>query len=172
LITAITLSPIRYFIDLVSSLICSLNGVCSHVDILVERHRRLNIPLEGIHRPETAGGGVEIAGAVVVEVEVGVELFAREQVVVGCGAGGMDEIAERVVVVGVGDSAGWLRQRPYAPGESSMLASGVRPGNPEYPPDRVDLHLDGVLRAHFHLVIGLWPFASFSSLSRGLIVRP
>jgi hypothetical protein len=75
----------------------------------------LNIPLEGIHRPEAAGGGVEIAGAVVVEVEVGVELFAREQVVVGCGAGGMDEIAERVVVVGVGDSAGWLRQRPYAP---------------------------------------------------------
>jgi hypothetical protein len=74
----------------------------------------LNIPLEGIHRPEAAGGGVEIAGGVVVEVEVGVELFTGEEIVVRRGAGRVDQVAESVVVVGVGDSAGWLRQRPYA----------------------------------------------------------
>ena len=37
---------------------------------------------------------------VVVEAEVGVELFGGEEVVVGGGASGMDEVAEGVVVVG------------------------------------------------------------------------
>jgi hypothetical protein len=38
-------------------------------------------------------------------VEVGVELFASEEVVVGRCAGRVDEVAEGIVVVGVGDIA-------------------------------------------------------------------
>jgi len=37
------------------------------------------IRLIRVHRPESAGGDVEVAGAVEVEAKVGVELFAGEQ---------------------------------------------------------------------------------------------
>ena len=72
------------------------------------------VTLEGIHRPEAASGDIQISSAVVVEVEVGVELFAGEEVIVGGGrserCAGADQVAEGVVVVGVGDGAGWAGQ--------------------------------------------------------------
>ena len=71
----------------------------------------LVVPLESIHRPEASGACVEISGAVVVEVEVGVELFAGEEKFVGrgrngraarrnAGRGRVEQVAEGVVVVG------------------------------------------------------------------------
>ncbi len=61
----------------------------------------LRIARERIHRPESAGRRVQVPGAVVVEAEGGVVLFAGEEVVVGGRAGGVDEVAEGVVVVGI-----------------------------------------------------------------------
>jgi hypothetical protein len=58
----------------------------------VKREWRLPIALERIHRPKPACAGVQVSGSVVAEVEVGVELFAGEEVVVGRGAGGVDEV--------------------------------------------------------------------------------
>ena len=50
-----------------------------------------------VHGPEPTGAGVEVASAVVVHAEVGVELFAGEEVVVRRGAGLMEQLAEGVV---------------------------------------------------------------------------
>ena len=61
--------------------------------------------LLGIHVPEPAGIRVVVAGAQVVEAQVRVVLFAREEVIVGRGARAGDQVSESVVVVGVGDPA-------------------------------------------------------------------
>jgi hypothetical protein len=66
----------------------------------VKRRRRARIPVNCVHRPKPAGGDIQIPGAVVVEAEGGIELFAGEEVIVGCGASGVDQVAEGVVVVG------------------------------------------------------------------------
>ncbi len=67
-------------------------------------------PLERIDGPEPTCAGVEVTRAVVVEAKIGVELFTGEQVVVGGGAGGVDEVAEGVVVR---HRPGRIRQRAH-----------------------------------------------------------
>jgi hypothetical protein len=67
-----------------------INRIPVRVEILVEgqwRHR-----IDRVHGPAATCGRVEVAGAVVVEAEGWVVLLAGE-------AGGVDEIAEGVVVV-------------------------------------------------------------------------
>src|SRR5258708_1861841 len=67
-----------------------------------------------VHRPKTSRRNIQVPRAVVVEVEVRVELFAGEEVIVGRGSGGVEEIAEGVVVVGVRDGASGTRQGAHA----------------------------------------------------------
>ena len=57
---------------------------------------------------------LRVAGAVVIEVEVGVELFAGEEVVVGRCPRLVQQVSKGVVVVGVGDGAGGTCERAYA----------------------------------------------------------
>ena len=68
--------------------------------------------LELVHGPEAADAGVEVASAVVVEAEVLVPLFAGVEVdVVGrAGRQVVQEVAEGVIVVTIGDCAGLVGQ--------------------------------------------------------------
>ena len=92
-----------------------------------------------VHGPEAAGGYVEVAGAVVVEAEVGVELLACEEKFVGrggdrcsawrnAGGGRVDDVAEGVVVVGVGD-------RAIRIGECARAAVAVVDLEPRFSPE-------------------------------------
>lgn len=63
---------------------------------------------------EPSGGWVVVPCAEVVEAEVLVVLFAAIQVVIRCRACGVEQVAEGIVVVGVGDRAGCVGQLPDA----------------------------------------------------------
>ena len=78
----------------------AVDRIASDIEIFVQRKRIVALAFKRICRPEASSGNVQIPGAVVVEAEVGVELFAREEVVVGGRARGTDQVAEGVVVVG------------------------------------------------------------------------
>lgn len=77
----------------------------------MERFGRLRIALKWIHGPEAAGGSVQVPRAVVVEVQVGIQLLAREEVIVWRRAVAVRQDSEGVVVVGVCDRARGIRQR-------------------------------------------------------------
>src|SRR5262249_49534817 len=64
---------------------------------------RFRIDLPGVRRPEPSYPLVIVPGAIVIDAQRRIELFAGKQVVVGRAPGGGEEIAESIIVVGVGD---------------------------------------------------------------------
>jgi hypothetical protein len=79
----------------------------------VQRGRLIAITLVVVHRPESAGVGAEVARPVVIEIQVGIELLAGEEIVVRRRTGRVQQIAEGVVIVGVGDGASGVGQRAH-----------------------------------------------------------
>lgn len=61
------------------------------------------VALKTVLGPEAAGVGVVIAGAEVIEAEVGVVLFTSEQIIVHGAAAVVEQVAEGVVIVDVRD---------------------------------------------------------------------
>jgi hypothetical protein len=77
----------------------------------------------GIHRPKSARAGVQVARSVVVQPQVGVELFAGEEVIVGRCAGLVDEVAEGVVVVFSGKTDTSPSQFQFQPPEKEKTTT-------------------------------------------------
>jgi len=98
----------------------------------------LVIPLISIHGPKTSRFWFIIPCPVVIHSQVGVPLLAGVAVVVDCRAGGGEEVAEGVVVVGVGDGGIGGSEHAHAPlaviavvadGGAALLADeGLAPG--------------------------------------------
>jgi len=87
--------------------------VC-HVQILVKSSWIASFAFESIHAPEAVCARAQVSGAVVVQGKGRVVLLASKQVIVWRGACGVDEVAEGVVVVGIGDSSSRIRKLTYA----------------------------------------------------------
>src|SRR5208282_5112042 len=60
--------------------ISTVYRIAPREQILVEACRGMWVALVGIHTPEAPGCGVEVSGAVVIQTQRGVELFAGEEV--------------------------------------------------------------------------------------------
>ncbi len=84
----------------------------------MQRNWLVTVPFVRVYRPESSRTHIQVPGTVVVEVKVGVELFAGEEVVVRCyrcaRERGVDEVTEGVVVVGIGDCASGVGEGAHA----------------------------------------------------------
>ncbi len=76
------------------------------VEVFVEGEGFRVSALVGIHGVESAGLGIVVAGPEEEHGEIGIELFSGEEELVGGGPGGVEEVSEGVVGVGVGEGAG------------------------------------------------------------------
>jgi hypothetical protein len=73
------------------------------VQILVKSYWFKRTALIRIHRQKSSTQWIHVTSAQVVETQIRVELFARVEVVVWCRTGSIDQVAEGVIVVSVGD---------------------------------------------------------------------
>lgn len=78
-----------------------MNGIVSTVKIFVQRGRIVLVSLVIVHRPESSASLVVISRPVVINPQRRIELLTCEQIVVGCGASGSDQVAEGILIVGI-----------------------------------------------------------------------
>ncbi len=102
-----------------------INRITIGIDVFVERERLAFAALKRIHRPESSLPLVVITGAVVINAHGGIELLAGEEVVVGRGAGLGDQVAEGLLIVGVGDGACWAGEEAHGAVAVEAVETGV-----------------------------------------------
>src|SRR5260370_32098127 len=91
-----------------------INWIPFSIQIFVQGQRILVVAFLSVHTPKAARGNIQVPRAVVIEIQVGVELFTCEEIVVRSRAGGVEQGAEGVVVVGVRRRSSCVRQRSHA----------------------------------------------------------
>ena len=89
-----------------------VNGVQVAVGVFMQGDRILVIPHPGILLGEATNGRIVISGPEIVVIQAAIKLFAGVQVAVFGATGAIDKGAVGTVIIGVGDGARGVCQRP------------------------------------------------------------
>src|SRR5215472_12070003 len=79
----------------------------------MERNWRRWVPFEGIHCPEAPNLLVIVARPVVIDTQITVELFSREEEALGSTSCGIYQVAEGVVIVRVSNTSCAAGEEPH-----------------------------------------------------------